>query len=468
MATAERRRQACPLRAPRRRDNGTATGSRSRGAPCAAMRPTVRGRSGAFMQAAQGWQCGKAPTPAGFRAARTRTSAASTCSSAAPPQGAEELRPGNRAGALPRALGHAVLRLGALQRGHPPALAAQRHRGARRAGADPSTRRFSSREDRAQPGHGRHRQPVSGRCNDLKSPVWPEAILGLIDVAKANSRTGDLYDRLCVALPSGHRSRVARPARPGRGRGRRHRHPHVRSAEHRNGPAAGADLRAAQGDALRRSAGPRKLRAPGRANWRPGRFRSNGSTSCQPMPDGPRRSISGDRTSFALCWHTGRGRSTAFGRRRPFCQRLGAFALPAPASGKPAEQGLLCRELGVQSGNGRLRVGKSFEGAYKYDVSLPGNSNAGHEYGTESLSHHYWQSADRIPQDVVIGPALAGGGDLRKTAGLRRDFGLAAQTRFNTISTGYFLPINEFVRSYRVGMSPKRQSVATLPQIFPY
>ena len=218
--------------------------------------------------------------------------------------------------------------------------------------------------------------------NDLKSPVWPEAILGLIDVAKAN-RGKDLYDRLCVRC----HQLIDRMSHAPRDRS--------------SGVAGdiiiptfdlqsiGTDPRQAQ-TFERRKVTLSKIGGPAEiASYRAGELAA-GKISKQWIDESPANARRAEEINFgrphefrALLAYRARPLNGIWATA-PFLHNgsvpsLYQLLLPASQRSKVFYVGnweFNPETVGFESES-------PFEGAYKYDVSLPGNSNAGHEYGTD-------------------------------------------------------------------------------------
>jgi hypothetical protein len=225
---------------------------------------------------------------------------------------------------------------------------------------------------------------VSGQraLRDLKSPAWPEGILGLIDVPKAN-RGRDVYNRLCVAC---HQviDRVTHT-------------PRDRAASQQGDiviptfdlQRIGTDPRQAQ-TFERRKVSLAKIGGPAEiASHKAGELVA-GKISSQWIEESP---ANAKRAAEINVGRPHEFRALLAYRARPLngiwatapylhngsVPSLHQLLLPASQRSKVFYMGsweFNPDTLGFESDS-------SFEGAFKYDTSLPGNSNAGHEYGTD-------------------------------------------------------------------------------------
>jgi hypothetical protein len=225
---------------------------------------------------------------------------------------------------------------------------------------------------------------VSGQraLRDLKSPVWPEGILGLIDVAKAN-RGRELYDQLCLRC----HQRIDRLTHA----------PRDRSASAQGEiviptvelQSVGTDPRQAQTFerrkvTLTKIGGPLEI-----ASYKAGEL-VVGKIVEQWIAESPENSRRAQEVNLG---RPNEFRALLAYRARPL-NGIWATAPYLHNGSVPSLYQLLLppsqrvREFYV--GNWDFNpetVGfesdSPFEGAFKYDTSLPGNSNAGHTYGTD-------------------------------------------------------------------------------------
>jgi RoxA-like, cytochrome c-like len=217
---------------------------------------------------------------------------------------------------------------------------------------------------------------------DLKSPVWPEAILGLIDVAKAN-RGREVYNRLCISC---HQV-IDRATHAPRDR--------VVDAQRDiviptfDLQAIGTDPRQAQTFEKRKVSlagigGPADIPSHKAGELVAGKI---GSQWSEESPENAKRAAeinAGRPHEFrALLAYRARPLNGIWATP-PYLHNgsvpsLYQLLLPASQRSKVFYYGnweFNPETVGFESGS-------PFVGASKYDTSLPGNSNAGHEYGTD-------------------------------------------------------------------------------------
>jgi hypothetical protein len=229
---------------------------------------------------------------------------------------------------------------------------------------------------------------VSGQraVMDLKSPAWPEGILGLIDVAKA-TRGKELYEQLCanchqvidrithtprdrsagaqgeIVIPTFDLQRIGTDPRQAETFERR-----KVSLAKIGGPAEGASYKAAElvtgkiaSQWIEESA-TNARRAQEINAGRPNEFRAPLRYRARPL---------NGIWATAPYLHNGSVPS------------LYQLLLPATQRSKVFYTGnweFNPELVGFESDS-------PFEGAFKYDTALPGNSNAGHEFGTDLNDH---------------------------------------------------------------------------------
>jgi hypothetical protein len=217
---------------------------------------------------------------------------------------------------------------------------------------------------------------------DLKSPVWPEGILGLIDVAKA-TRGKQLYDQRCVGCHQVIDRITHRP---------RDRYPSARGEIVI--PAfdlyrIGTDPRQAETFA-RRKVSLEKIGGPAEIASHEAAELVTGKIAAQWIEESPTNAM--------------RAREINMGRHNEFRAPLAYRARPlngiwatAPYlhNGSvpslyqlllPADQRSKVFYMGNWEFNPDVVGFESdspFEGAFKFDTTVTGNSNAGHEFGTD-------------------------------------------------------------------------------------
>jgi RoxA-like, cytochrome c-like len=224
---------------------------------------------------------------------------------------------------------------------------------------------------------------VSGQrsLRDLKSPEWPEAILGLIDVAKAN-RGREVYNRLCLAC---HQviDRVTHSPRGAGGAGGDIVIPTYDLT------AIGTDPRQAQ-TFERRKVSLEKIGGPAEiASSKAGELVA-GKISSQWIAESP---ANAKRAAEINVGRPHEFRALLVYRARPLngiwamAPYLHNGSVPSlyelllPASQRSKEFYVGSWEFNPDKVG--LESDSPFTGAFKYDTSLPGNSNAGHEYGAD-------------------------------------------------------------------------------------
>jgi hypothetical protein len=219
---------------------------------------------------------------------------------------------------------------------------------------------------------------------DLKSPVWPEGILGLIDVAKAN-KGKELYDRLCanchqVLDRARHAPRDAAGTQS---------EIIVRMIDL---PKIGTDPRHAQ-TFEKRKVSLVKIGEPGEIASHKAAELVTGKIVAQWIDESSTNAMRAREINF--------GRPNVF--RAPLAYRarpLNGIWATAPYLHNGSVPSLYHLLLPVSQRSKIFYMGNwefnpemvgfesdsPFDGAHKYDTSIPGNSNAGHEYGTD-LNH---------------------------------------------------------------------------------
>jgi len=225
---------------------------------------------------------------------------------------------------------------------------------------------------------------VSGQraLRDLKSPAWPEGIFGLIDVAKAN-RGRELYNQLCVAC---HQviDRMTHAPRDGTARTQGEIIiPTFDLQTIRTDPRQAQTFEKRK-VSLVKIGGPAEI-----ASYKAGELVA-GKISSQWIEESPANARRAEEINVG---RPNEFRALLAYRARPLngiwatAPYLHNGSVPSlyqlliPASQRSKVFYVGNREFNPETVG--FESDSPFDGAFKYDTSLAGNSNAGHEYGTD-------------------------------------------------------------------------------------